>query len=114
MPRTINNIPTISNWGEAVDNVNYAKGTNIEVVKDGGKNHTTKNTYVHNKGATPLFRYLNAKGSIGDWYAITDVTEVQKLIKAKDQPAGLIKVTKKGFTPEQLAQITAQVIASLQ
>lgn len=113
MPKAKNTIPTYTVWGDAVDNKNYLKGTDIEVVKDGSKNYTTKNTFVHNRGATPLFHYLNAKGNLGDWYDIEDVTEVVKLVKAKDQPDGLVKVTKKGFTPQQLAEITAQVIASL-
>lgn len=102
--------PVLTNWSEAVDSVNYAKGTDIEVVKDGGKNHTTGNTYAHNQGAQPLFKYKNAKGNIGDWYAITDVTEVAKIVKSKE---GKVTVTQKGFTTAQLAKIQALVKAGL-
>lgn len=103
-------IPVLTDWSKAVDSVNFAKGTDIEVVKDGGKNHTTGNTYAHNQGAEPLFKYKNAKGNIGDWYAITDVTEVTKVVKSKE---GKVTTTQKGFTTEQLAKIQALVQAGL-
>ena len=92
--------PILTNWSDAVDSVNYAKGTDVEVVK------ATK-TNVPKKGATPLFKYKNAKGNIGDWYAKTDVTVVE-------QPKnGTAKTTQKGFTPEQLAKINALMASGL-
>jgi hypothetical protein len=98
--KAVRTTPILTNWGEAVDSVNYAKGTDVEVVK------ATK-TNVPNKGATPLFKYKNAKGNIGDWYAKTDVTVVEK-------PAnGAVKTTKAGFTPEQLAKINALMASGL-
>jgi hypothetical protein len=103
-------IPVLTDWSEAVDSVNYAKGTNIQVVKDGGKNHATGNTYAHNQGAQPLFKYKNAKGNIGDWYAIDDVTEVTKIVKSKE---GKVTTTQKGFTNAQMAKIQALMQAGL-
>lgn len=105
-------IPVLDEWDKAVDSVNYAKGTDIEVVKDGGKNHANGNTYAHNQGATPLFRYKNKKGNIGDWYAIDDVTEVSKIVKAPKKE-GKVTTTQKGFTTEQLEKIQALVKAGL-
>jgi len=107
----VRTIPVLTDWSEAVDSVNYAKGTDIEVVKDGGKNHVNGNTYAHNQGAQPLFRYKNKKGNIGDWYAIDDVTEVTKIVKAKKE--GKVTTTQKGFTTEQLEKIQALVKAGL-
>ena len=104
-------IPVLTDWSQAVDAVNYAKGTDIEVVKDGGKNHLNGNTYAHNQGATPLFRYKNKKGNIGDWYAITDVTEVVKVVK--ESKNGKVTVTKPGFTDAQMAKIQALVAAGV-
>jgi hypothetical protein len=99
--KTVREIPTLTEWGEAVDSRNYAKGTDIEVVKDGGKNHATGTTYEHNKGAKPLFKYQNAKGNIGDWYALEDVTEVAKVVKIKN---GAVKVTKPATEKEELTE----------
>ena len=100
--KAVRTIPTLTEWSEAVDSVNYAKGTDVQVVKDGGKNPLNGNTYAHNEGAQPLFHYQNRKGNIGDWYAITDVTEVTKVVKAKNGP---VTTTKGGFSPAQLAKI---------
>lgn len=88
--------PILTNWSDAVDSVNYAKGTTVEVLK------ATK-TNVPKKGATPLFKYKNAKGNIGDWYAKTDLTVVDK------PKNGAVKTTKPAFTPEQLAKIQALI-----
>lgn len=99
--KAVRTTPILTNWGEAVDSVNYAKGTDVEVVK------ATKSN-VPKKGATPLFKYKNAKGNIGDWYAKTDVTVVEPA-----QKASKVTVTQKGFTTEQLAKIQALVSAGL-
>jgi hypothetical protein len=98
--KAVRTTPILTNWGEAVDSVNYAKGTDVEVVK------ATK-TNVPNKGATPLFKYKNAKGNIGDWYAVTDITVVEA------PKAGAVTVTQKGFTDKQLAKIKALVEAGV-
>jgi hypothetical protein len=97
---TVRTTPILTNWSEAVDSVNYAKGTDVEVVK------ATK-TNVPNKGATPLFKYKNAKGNIGDWYAKTDVTVVETPKNSE------VKVTQKGFTDKQLAKIKALMDAGV-
>lgn len=94
--KAVRTTPILTNWSDAVDSVNYAKGTEVEVVK------ATK-TNVPKKGAQPLFKYKNAKGNIGDWYAKTDVTVVEK------PKNGEVKTTKPGFTKEQLAKIQALV-----
>lgn len=114
MPKTtqVRAIPTLTVWNDAVDQVNYAKGTDIQVVKGGGKNYGTGGTYAPNQGAQPLFHYLNAKGKLGDHYDINDVTEVAKVVKAKT-PVAPVKVTQKGFTTAQLAKIQALVTAGL-
>lgn len=101
MAKTTRTTPILTNWSEAVDSVNYAKGTDVEVVK------ATK-TNVPKKGATPLFKYKNAKGNIGDWYAKTDVTVVQATPKN-----GAVKTVQKGFTSEQMAKIQALLQAGL-
>lgn len=98
--KAVRTTPILTNWSDAVDSVNYAKGTDVEVVK------ATK-TNVPKKGATPLFKYKNAKGNIGDWYAKTDVTVVEK------PKNGAVKTTKAGFTKEQLAKIEALVVAGV-
>jgi hypothetical protein len=108
--KTVRQIPVLTDWSEAVDSVNYAKGTTVEVVKDGGKNRETGNTYAHNQGAEPLFKYKNQKGNIGDWYAKTDVTEVSKVVKSKNGP---VTTKQAGFTPAQLAKIKALMTAGL-
>ena len=95
--------PLLTNWSEAVDSVNYAKGTDVEVVK------SNKTTVTPKKGAKPLFQYKNAKGNIGDWYAVTDVTITEKPVKVEAP----VKVTSKGFTTEQLAKIQALVVAGV-
>ena len=101
MAKITRTTPILTNWSDAVDSVNYAKGTDVEVVK------ATK-TNVPKKGAIPLFKYKNAKGNIGDWYAKTDVTVVEATPKASP-----VKVTQKGFTTEQLAKIQALLQAGL-
>lgn len=111
MAKITREVPILTEWNEAVDSVNYAKGTDIEVVKDGGKNHAAGTTYAHNQGATPLFKYKNAKGNIGDWYAKTDVTEVAKIVKASKN--GEVKTVKPAFTKAQLAKIQALVVAGV-
>lgn len=104
MAKSQRTIPTLDNWGEAVDQVYYAKGTDIEVVKEGSKNRTNDTTYVHNKGAQPLFQYKNAKGKIGDWYAKVDTTEVQKVVKAKGKN-GPVTTTKAPTKLQELAEL---------
>ena len=94
-------IPTLTDWNEAVDKVNYAKGTNIEVEK------ATKR-FTPNKGAVPLFRYKNAKGNIGDWYAKTDVTEV-----VKEDKNGAVTVKQPAFDSAMLAKIKALQLAGI-
>lgn len=84
-------IPTITDWEQAVDPVNYAKGTDIEVVK------ATKYA-VPKKGAQPLFKYKNRKGNIGDWYAKVDVTITEK------PKNGAVKVTKPATEKEELTE----------
>lgn len=101
MPKTTRTIPVLTNWSEAVDSVNYAKGTTVEVVK------ATK-TNVPKKTAQPLFKYKNQKGNIGDWYAKTDVTVVEPVEKN-----GEVKTVKSGFTTAQLKKINALVEAGL-
>jgi len=93
--------PILTNWGDAVDSVNYAKGSDVAVVK------ATKNAIPKAK-ATPLFKYKNAKGNIGDWYAKTDVTIVTP--KAKE---GKVTTTKQGFTSEQMTKIQALIASGV-
>lgn len=101
MAKKSRTIPVINNWADAVDSVNYAKGTDVPVVK------ATKNN-VPKKGAEPLFKYKNAKGNIGDWYAKTDVTVVEPAKKN-----GSVKTTQKGFTDEQMTKIQALMTAGI-
>ena len=92
----------LDNWSDAVDSVNYAKGTDVEVVK------ATKNN-IPKANATPLFRYKNSKGNIGDWYAKVDVTIIPK----KTNKNGKATTTQKGFTSEQLTKIQALMASGL-
>lgn len=100
--KAVRTTPILTNWSDAVDSVNYAKGTDVEVVK------ATK-TNVPKKSATPLFKYKNAKGNIGDWYAKTDVTVVEQAQAPKNGKV----TTKPMFTVEQLAKIEALQTAGL-
>ena len=94
--KTARTIPTLTVWGDAVDSRNFAKGTDIEVVKEGGKNFSTGKIYAHNKGATPLFHYVNKHDKLSDYYNIDDTTEVDKVVKASKN--GAVKVTKPATT----------------
>jgi hypothetical protein len=97
--KAVREIPTITEWGKAVDSVstNYAKGTKVEVAK-------ANKTLIPKKGAQPLFHYVNRYGVTGDWYAKIDLLVVDK------PKNGKVKVTatsKAKFSPEQLAKIQA-------
>lgn len=100
---TVREIPTLTEWGQAVDSVstNYAKGTQIEVAK-------ANKTLVPKDGAQPLFHYVNRYGVTGDWYAKVDLVVVDKPIR-KANKNGAVKTTAKGYTKEQLAKIQALI-----
>lgn len=67
----------------------------------------TKNNVPKAK-AQPLFKYKNAKGNIGEWYAKTDVTITKPTPKEK-----AVKVTQQGFTSEQLTKIQALIVSGV-
>jgi hypothetical protein len=70
------NVPTLSNWGE-IESRNFYKG--VEVVK------TNRSSILPKEGATPLFRYKNKAGVIGDWYDINNVVRVDKTMQAENK-----------------------------
>lgn len=106
----VREVPTLTEWGQAVDSVsiNYAKGTQVEVAK-------ANKSLVPNKGAQPLFHYVNRYGVTGDWYAKEDLTQLAKPVKKlkKADKNGPVTVTKTGFTPAQMAKIQALVTAGV-